>query len=86
MTFPIIVRIPQSVLAACYQIIPRPVWEPKVYWLCLCSIVILLLGILTYSVFEAYRLYNDVKRNRFYFQEFSFLILSSLEILVYGKS
>ena len=64
MTFPIIVRIPQRVLATCYQNIPRPVWEARVYWLCLCAISIILLYILTIAVYEAQRLFNDViKKN-----------------------
>lgn len=62
MTFPIIVRIPQRVLATCYQIIPRPIWESRVYWLCLCSISIILLYILTIAVYEAQRLFNDVNK------------------------
>jgi hypothetical protein len=62
MTFPIIVRIPQRVLATCYQNIPRPVWEARVYWLCLCSISIILLYILTVGVYEAQRLFNDVTK------------------------
>ncbi|UJR33639.1 hypothetical protein I4U23_021073 [Adineta vaga] len=33
MTFPLIVRIPQRVLATCYQTIPRPIWELRMYWL-----------------------------------------------------
>lgn len=60
MTFPIIVRIPQRVLAACYRIIPRPVWESRVYWLCLCAVSIILLFILAVAVYEAQRLFNDV--------------------------
>ena len=60
MTFPIIVRIPQRVLATCYQIIPRPVWEGRVYWLCLCSISITLVYVLTIAIYEARRLYHDV--------------------------
>lgn len=75
MTFPIIVRIPQRVLATCYQIIPRPLWESRVYWLCLCSISIILLYILTIAVYEAQRLFNDVTKITFFFSKLKFLFL-----------
>jgi len=80
MTFPIIVRIPQRVLATCYQIIPRPVWESRVYWLCICAIVVILLYILTIAVYEAQRLFNDVIKRIFFYENFYF------RILVFGKS
>ncbi len=67
MTLPIIVRIPQRVLATCYQIIPRPIWESRVYWLCLCSISMILLYILTIAVYEAQRLFNDVPKIIFFY-------------------
>ena len=60
MTFPMIVRIPQRVLAICYQTIPRPLWESRLYWLCLCAVTIILLFILAVAVYEAQRLFNDV--------------------------
>lgn len=60
LTVPIIVRIPQRVLATCYQTIPRPIWESRLYWLCLCAVTIILLFILAVAVYEAQRLFNDV--------------------------
>ncbi len=81
MTFPIIVRIPQRVLATCYQIIPRPPWESRVYWLCLCSSVIILLYILTIAVYEAQRLFNDVITIIFFFFQLKFLFLCIVQYL-----
>jgi hypothetical protein len=69
MTFPIIVRIPQRVLATCYQTIPRPVWELRIYWLCLCGTSIMLLYIVTTAVYEARRLYNDVNEIGFFYEK-----------------
>ena len=60
MTFPLIVRIPQRVLATCYQTIPRPVWEAQFYHLCLGSTLFMLVYIAVVAVYEAHRLYNDV--------------------------
>jgi hypothetical protein len=79
MTFPIIVRIPQRVLATCYQTIPRPVWELRIYWLCLCGSSIMLLYIVTTAVYEARRLYNDVN-------EIGFFYKTKFFILVFGSS
>jgi hypothetical protein len=83
MTFPIIVRIPQRVLATCYQNIPRPVWEARVYGLCLCSISIILLYILTIGVYEAQRLFNDVTKIIFLNKK---KIHSFIYLLVFGSS
>jgi hypothetical protein len=81
MTFPIIVRIPQRVLATCYQTIPRPGWELRVYWLCLCSAAIILLYIITVAVYDARRLFNDVNKIDFFIR-----ISMNCFILVYGSS
>ncbi len=70
MTFPIIVRIPQRVLATCYQTIPRPVWEIRIYWLCLCSVSIIFLYIVITAVYEARRLYHDVNEIRLFLLKF----------------
>ncbi|CAF0749813.1 unnamed protein product [Adineta ricciae] len=59
MTFPLIVRIPQRVLATCYRTIPRPVWETQFYRLCLASTLFMLVYIVAVAVYEAHRLYND---------------------------
>ncbi|CAF4461293.1 unnamed protein product [Rotaria socialis] len=59
MTFPLIVRIPQRVLATCYQTIPRPVWESQMHCFCLCAISVLILCIFTMAVYEARRLFDD---------------------------
>jgi len=60
MTFPIIVRIPQRVLSTCYQTISRPSWEFRLYCLCLCSIIIFIILLLTSAVFNAQRLFDNV--------------------------
>ncbi|CAF2702202.1 unnamed protein product [Rotaria sp. Silwood2] len=57
MTFPIIVRIPQRVLATCYQTIPRPEWELHMHYICICFIFIILLFILIFGIFDARRLF-----------------------------
>ncbi|CAF1036795.1 unnamed protein product, partial [Didymodactylos carnosus] len=59
LTYPIIVRIPQNVLNACYQIIPRPAWEFRCYWICLCAVTIIIALILTSASYDARRLYDD---------------------------
>ncbi|CAF3697659.1 unnamed protein product [Adineta steineri] len=59
MTFPIIVRIPQRVLATCYQTIPRPVWEIRMYWLCVVFAVILFIFVIVTAIYAAHRLYYD---------------------------
>jgi hypothetical protein len=65
MTFPIIVRIPQRVLATCYQTIPRPVWESRIYWLCLVSVPVIVLLILSIALYEARKLNDDVNEMTF---------------------
>ncbi len=63
-TFPIIVRIPQSILSACYKLIPRPPWEFRPYCLCLCSLIIVTVLILTLAVFDARRSFDNVNKKK----------------------
>jgi hypothetical protein len=62
MTFPIIVRIPQRVLATCYQTIPRPGWELRIYWLCICTAGIIFFYIIMVALYDARRLFSDVNK------------------------
>ncbi|CAF1157024.1 unnamed protein product [Adineta ricciae] len=59
MTFPIHVRIPQRVLSACYQIVPRPVWELRTYYLCFCSLLIMFILIFFAAVYDARRTFDN---------------------------
>ena len=64
MTVPIIVRIPQRALATCYRNIPRPLWEPRIYFLSLLSGSFLLALVLVAAIMEATQLYYGVSRTR----------------------
>jgi hypothetical protein len=64
MAFPIIVRIPQNVLTKCYKAMPRPYWEFRPYCFCLCSLFIVVVFILTFAVFDARRLYDNVNNQK----------------------
>ncbi|CAF0910142.1 unnamed protein product, partial [Didymodactylos carnosus] len=61
LTYPVIVRIPQNVLTVCYQILPRPSWEFRYCWLCLCSVTIIIVLILTSAGYDARRLYEEYR-------------------------
>ena len=61
MTYPILVRIAPSVLSFCYQSIPRPIWELRSYYLCLCSLSVFIVLLFTVAVFEARSLFDNVR-------------------------
>lgn len=61
MIFPIIVRIPQLVLITCYEMIPRPPWELRTFGLCFCSFIVFIVLIFAAAVYEARRLFDNVK-------------------------
>ena len=60
LTFPLIARIPQRVLTFCYQTIPRPSWESKISWLCICSLPVISILIIGSALIEARRLICQV--------------------------
>ncbi len=64
MTFPIIVRIPQRVLLTCYKTSPRPLWEFRPYWSCLCGLFVMIVFILTTAVYHARKLFDDVNKKQ----------------------
>jgi hypothetical protein len=64
MSFPIIVRIPQRVLSACYKIVPRPLWELRTYCLCLCSLLFLIILIFFTAGYDARRIFDDVNQEK----------------------
>ena len=63
MTYPIVVRIAPNVLSFCYQSIPRPVWELRSYYLCLCSLSVFIVLLFTAAVFEARSLFDNVSEH-----------------------
>jgi hypothetical protein len=62
MTLPIVVRIPQRVLSACYKTISRPPWEWRSYCLCLCMLAVIIILIYSAAVYNAQKLFYDVSR------------------------
>jgi hypothetical protein len=81
MTFPIIVRIPQRVLSTCYKAIPRPPWELRTYCLCLCSLGVFITLIFSTAVYDARRLFDNVKSR----ENFIYFFISK-SILVFNSS
>ena len=61
MTYPILVRIAPNVLSFCYKLIPRPIWELRSYYLCLCSLSIFIVLVFTAAVFDARSLFDNVR-------------------------
>ncbi|CAF3551098.1 unnamed protein product [Rotaria sordida] len=59
MTFPIIVRIPQRILATCYQTMPRPEWEIQTHYICLCFVFLIFLCVLILAVLDGRKLFYD---------------------------
>jgi hypothetical protein len=65
MTIPIIVRIPQRVLSACYQTIPRPPWEFRTYSLWLCTLLVFTVLIFVTAIYDSRRLFDNVNEKCF---------------------
>jgi hypothetical protein len=82
LTYPIVVRIPHSVAAVCYKSVQRPPWELRTYCLCLCSLAVFVVLILTAAVYDARRLFDDVNKHRLVRVSFSHARFTS----VFGTS
>lgn len=61
---PISVRISQRILSLCYKTIPRPPWEIRPYCIGLCTIILSIILIFALAVFDARKIFDNVKRNR----------------------
>ena len=84
MIYPLLVRIPPRVLLACDRTITRPVWEWRMYFLCLCLVICCIVLIHAAAVYNAHQLFYDVNKIEGSFEKIFFFDFHSMFDEQYG--
>ena len=63
----------------CYKSIPRPPWEIRIYFLCLCGFMVSIMLIFILAVFDARRLFDNVRGR-------SIVLMIFISLIVFNSS